>query len=54
MMHIVMRLWPYEAALPHDDARRREVLHPIAPLQFVTYTYLSLHLGLVSHKLFTF
>lgn len=42
MMHIVMRLWPYEAALAHDDARRGEVLHPVAPL-YLTHPHLSLH-----------
>lgn len=44
MMHIVMRLWPYEAALAHDDARRGEVLHPVAPL-YLTHPHLSLHLA---------
>lgn len=45
-MHVVMRLRPYEAPLSHDDvAGRREVLHPVAPLQLVTDANLGLHLA---------
>lgn len=44
-MHVVMGLRAYEAPLPHDDARRCKVLHPVAPLQLVTNTDLSLHLA---------
>lgn len=34
-----------EAPLPHDDARRCEILHPVASLQLVTNTDLGLHLA---------
>ncbi|GBP91120.1 hypothetical protein EVAR_49591_1 [Eumeta japonica] len=44
MMHVVMRLRTYEAALAHDDARRCEVLHPVAPLQLVAHSDLRVHL----------
>lgn len=44
VMHIVMRLWAYEAAFPHYNARRCEVLHPVTPLELITDTDLSLHL----------
>lgn len=46
MMQVVVRLRADETALSHDDARRREVLHPVAPLQLVAVTnpHLRLHL----------
>lgn len=43
MMHIMMGLGPYEAPLPHNDAGRREILHPVAPLQLTSYSHLGLH-----------
>lgn len=48
MVHVVMRLRPYETALAHDDARRSEVLHPVAPLKLISDTHLSLHCDLDS------
>lgn len=41
MVHVVVRLGSDETAFPHDDARRREVLHPVTPLQLTAD--LSLH-----------